>query len=90
MKKEIHRRVSNLIKGLERSHDDERLYAARLFLKAAQIALAGTKPVLNELDTEAKRNKIQRKETELAPKSPVHPVKVAEPYKPKKPKYKGG
>ncbi len=88
-KQELHRRVFTVVKSLENCGDDERIYAARIFIKAAYTAISGAKPILNELETEKKRNKLQRKETELAPKPPIKPVKSTEPHKPKKPKCNG-
>ena len=39
--------------------------------------------------TAARHRSVQRRETELDPNKPIKPVVVAEPTKPKKPKYKG-
>ena len=44
---------------------------------------------VRESDAAAKRRKAKGRETEVDPKPPVRPVSVAEPSKPKKPKYRG-
>ena len=60
--------------------------AARLLIHAARLAI---RDGLSEGDAAAKRRKAKRRETEVDPKPPVKPVRVAEPSKPRKPKYSG-
>ena len=68
--------------------------SGQLAITRAMIAL--THQLINELkqsvqedDAASRRRKAKRRETELDPKPPVKPVRVAEPSKPRKPKYSG-
>ncbi len=67
----------------------ERVQAAEILVRAANRYVQAVRHDLQEEGAEAKRRQAKRRETELDPKPPVKPVRVAEPSKPRKPKYSG-
>ncbi len=67
----------------------KQLETVELLIRAASSCLKQLNYDLNEEDAATRRRKAKRRETEVDPKPPVKPVTVAEPSKPKKPKYSG-
>lgn len=67
----------------------QRMEIVNLLIRAASDCLRQLNDELHEADAATNRRKAKRRETEVDPKPPVKPVTVAEPSKPKKPKYSG-
>lgn len=68
---------------------DQRVKTAKLLLDTAMVLTSDLRNAVQEDDAATKRRKAKRRETEVDPKPPVKPVRVAEPPKAKKPKYSG-
>lgn len=88
--------TKTLIDALKREIDTfkskteiERLKIIRTLSRAITHLTTKFSAELEENDTEASRRKLQKRMNDGNPKPPVKPVTVAEPYKPKLPKYKG-
>lgn len=81
------------LKRLEADYDnqtaDERLETAKFLMHATQNYFERLRYDLRESETTANRRAAKKRETELDPKPPTSPVRVAEPSKRKKPKYSG-
>lgn len=67
----------------------ERIACVNLLVAAASGQIAQLRQDLSEEDAATRRRQAKRRETELDPKPPVKPVRVAAPSKPRKPKYSG-
>jgi len=67
----------------------EQQVAAQMLINTANFCIEQMRKNMREGDAAANRRKAKRRETELDPKPPISPVRVAEPSKPKKPKYSG-
>jgi hypothetical protein len=67
----------------------DRIEAVKLLISATNICLEKLRSELHESDATTNRRKAKGRETELDPKPPISPVRVAAASKPKKPKYSG-
>lgn len=67
----------------------ERLTCVNLLVATASGQIAQLRQDLSEEDAATRRRKAKRRETEVDPKPPIKPVRVAEPRKPRKPNYSG-
>ncbi len=88
-KKELQRTLDDMVCVDGQQTQPDRLETATLLIRAATCCLQLFSEKLREDDAATRRRKAKRRETEVDPKPPVKPVTVAEPSKPKKPKYSG-
>lgn len=75
--------------GCRKLSQNESKAIIRMLLKTTCEYVKTHKSAMRESDFETNQRKLKKRETELDPKPPISPVRVSEPYKPKKPKYKG-
>ncbi|WP_171134954.1 hypothetical protein [Ruegeria sp. HKCCD7221] len=86
---ELHRQLKILQLNFHKIGRNEQVQLVQLLIHTANHCIQNLREELSEEDAAAKRRKAKRKETELDPKPPLRPITVAEPSKPKKPKYTG-
>lgn len=67
----------------------DQIKVAALLMRGASIYLNASRARMTEDGAVTQRRQAKRRETELDPKPPVKPVRIAEPSKPRKPKYSG-
>jgi len=67
----------------------ERLETTKFLINAARDCIERLQIDMHESLTTTNRRKLKKRETEVDLKPPVSPVRIAEPSKPKKPKYSG-
>lgn len=83
------RTIKALRRGFAGQTRTQKLATTQAMLTATAECLNDLRQLVHETDAAAQRRKAKRRETELDPKPPVKPVRVAEPSKPRKPKYSG-
>ena len=81
--------LRQLRKSYTRMNSRQRMQIAQLLLKTASDFATQLRSEVREDDAATNRRTAKRRETEVDPKPPIKPVRVAEPTKPKKPKYSG-
>ena len=86
---ELRTALEQFQKKSHRLSDTEQAHALALLLTTSSQALRSFRESLREQDAAAQRRKAKRRETEVDPKPPIKPVRVAAPSKPRKPKYSG-
>lgn len=67
----------------------ERYEVVRQLMHTARYMVTRISTDLREETAAARHREAKRRETAVDPKPPIKPITVAEPSKPKKPKYKG-
>jgi hypothetical protein len=67
----------------------DRFETVKLLISTTNVCLEKLRNGLHESDATTNRRKAKGRETELDPKPPISPVRVAAASKPKKPKYSG-
>lgn len=84
---------TKMINALRRGFADrthaQKLAITQALMRATAECINDLRQLVNETDAAAQRRKAKRRETELDPKPPVKPVRVAEPSKPREPRYSG-
>ena len=85
----LKRTLQDLTVDFSELSNSEQQIAAQMLINTANFCIEQMRKDMRESDAAANRRKAKRRETELDPKPPISPVRVAEPSKPKKPKYSG-
>jgi hypothetical protein len=86
---ELKHAMQNLVVDYSEMSENERRSATQMLIGTANFCVEQQRKNMSESDAAANRRKSKRRETELDPKPPVSPVRVASPSAPKKPKYAG-
>lgn len=81
--------INALRRGFAEQTRAQKLATTQAMLTATAECVDDLRQLMHETYAAAQRRKAKRRETELDPKPPVKPVRVAEPSKPRKPKYSG-
>lgn len=81
--------INALRRGFAGQTRAQKLVTTQAMLRATAECVNDLRQLVHETDAAAQRRKAKRRETEVDPKPPVKPVRVAEPSKPRKPKYSG-
>jgi hypothetical protein len=81
--------LRQLRKNYTKLNKRQRMQIAQMLLKTASGFAMQLRSEVREDDAATNRRTAKRRETEVDLKPPIKPVRVAEPSKPKKPKYSG-
>lgn len=81
--------INALRRGFAGQTHAQKLATTQAMLRATAQCVDDLRQLVRETDAAAQRRKAKRRETEVDPKPPVKPVRVAAPSKPRKPKYSG-
>jgi hypothetical protein len=83
------RALRTLRASFEQQTRPQQLATAQAMLRTTDLFIRQLKLQIHETDAASQRRTAKSRETEIDPKPPVKPVRVAEPSKPRKPKYRG-
>lgn len=89
MNKLLHDALKKELKTFENLTKADQLKTIRTLSRVLTHLIATLSTELSENESEANRRKRQREMNAGNPKGPLRPITIAEPYKPKPPKYKG-
>jgi|GEM_PF-1884449 len=85
----LKRAMQNLLLDYDDMNGAEKYGTVQLLINTANFCVERLRKDMCENDATTNRRNAKRRETELDPKPPLSPVRVAEPSKPKLPKYSG-
>lgn len=80
---------AQILRSFSNQERSEQIAVTREMIALTHQLVNQLKQSVLEDDAAAQRRKAKRSETEVDPKPPLKPVRVAEPSKPRKPKYSG-